>query len=389
MDWQEAEFSAITSEDSAEGGGAAPTGRTSSSVAALIVRNHEDLEDVMSNVSSASAAGEAMLEFKKQELLFRQKELEFNVAKLKIEEAEKQEDRDHQLGLAKLQVANGSKHLKQHLADSKEIDPKKLAIVADVWVSHRVSHKDKTHPAVQREADQDTVTQTPSALAVPRGTLVTLHCQLHLRSRGKIQAVVFSWSTATRNFTCLAPSQPEAATVEYKEDPKPDLDQRVTLEVDASLQSAELKLQSAQTEDSGIYICSVSILQPLPRKDLVGNGTVLNVTEPLKPPGGLPFFHTYTVAAVFSLILLLALFVLLVMKTKGCHRAGGEADTLSTGTQIVRSATIYADIQCSPQVPRGSGAAMVTPALQERPIIYSELNLSAPGDTEQLHLTRD
>ncbi|KAJ1084555.1 hypothetical protein NDU88_004702 [Pleurodeles waltl] len=228
--------------------------------------------------------------------------------------------------------------------------------------------------------EQDTVRQTPEVLHVPRGSFVTLTCQLQLRNRVTLKKVAYTWSKAGSNFTRTFDLLTEGPVGQAKQEPQVSADSRVSLSVDDSLQNGELRLQSAREEDSGVYYCKVIILQPLPRKPFQGNGTELRIRVTL--PGGTPSFHLpYTVTAASSLFLLLALIVILVMKNKGCFGASGETAAL-TDTQLARTGTIYADIQCSPHVRCNGDSRNALPLIQGSQIIYSELNLSRAEDME-------
>ncbi|XP_078527725.1 uncharacterized protein LOC144799961 isoform X2 [Lissotriton helveticus] len=211
----------------------------------------------------------------------------------------------------------------------------KAPISQDVWVAflglgHPVSIAQPTsspalplgdgqpHPDASGQVEWDTVRQTPEVLDMPTGSSLTLTCEVQLRSRVSIKKVVYTWRKAGGNFTHEFHFPTGVPADRYMEEPQVSADSRVSLSVDDSLQKAELRLQGAREEDSGVYYCDVIILQPLPRTPLQGNGTELRIS--VTSPGETTSLHLpYTVAAASSLILLLALILILVKKTKDCQ----------------------------------------------------------------------
>ncbi|XP_029437058.1 uncharacterized protein LOC115078321 [Rhinatrema bivittatum] len=231
------------------------------------------------------------------------------------------------------------------------------------------------------DGEDEGVTQIPPLLAVRTGDSFNLRCQLTWRRRAELHTAVFLWHVGNQTYGRVASSIPGAAAGGGALPPPPGWDGRVSVRADLGARSSWLVVRDAREQDSGLYRCNVSVLNPLPTLDFSGNGSTVTVQggKAAMQRGSLQFY-AWLLALLISGILLLPTVLILILKRKctGTHEEAGPPS--ATDHKTTRDMTEYAEIRHAlPRHPPAHCGACIQPQpATAGEIVYSELALPPP-----------
>ncbi|XP_060710624.1 uncharacterized protein LOC132835256 isoform X1 [Hemiscyllium ocellatum] len=110
------------------------------------------------------------------------------------------------------------------------------------------------------------VHQSPDLLKAEEGDDVALHCHFD-PSNHPSQLVALQWNLPEGEVYAIVPGNAKGGKTS----------KRLVLEVDLQARSSLLRISGAITNDSGLYVCLVELLEPLPIIQMKGSGTQLHV----------------------------------------------------------------------------------------------------------------